>query len=234
MRNEEAGRPDGREPGGSPLVSHGPGGPREAAGSLRALLRHPRELLTVVGLTLGGTIAFYTFTTYPQKFLVNTAGFTKEQATQLSFWVLVLALLIQPLLGALSDRIGRKPLLLWFGIGATLGTVPLLTALSQARTMGAAFGLLAVAILIVSGYTSINAVVKAELFPTRVRALGVGLPHAVTVAIFGGTVEYVALLAKSHGHESAFYWYVTACAAFSLAVYGWMPDTKKTSRITEE
>ncbi len=215
----------------APAPSSPPAPPAPPPGTLRALLRHPRELLTVVGLTLGGTIAFYTFTTYPQKFLVNTAGFTKAQATQLSFAVLVLALLIQPALGALSDRIGRKPVLLFFGIGATLGTVPLLTALSHARTMGAAFGLLAVAILIVSGYTSINAVVKAELFPTGVRALGVGLPHALTVAIFGGTVEYVALWAKSRDHESAFYWYVTACAAFSLAVYAWMPDTKKTSRI---
>lgn len=198
---------------------------------LQALARHPREFLTVVGLTLGGTIAFYTFTTYPQKFLVNTAGFSKEQATQLSFWVLVVALIVQPLLGALSDRIGRKPVLLFFGIGATLGTVPLLTLLSHVGSVGAAFGLLVVAILIVSGYTSINAVVKAELFPTHVRALGVGLPHALTVAIFGGTVEYVALLAKQEGVESAFYWYVTVCAFLSLLVYVWMPDTKKTSRI---
>lgn len=210
--------------------------PPEHAGlsQLQALLRHPREVLTVVGLTLGGTIAFYTFTTYPQKFLVNTAGFSKEVATRLSFAVLVLALIIQPLLGALSDRIGRKPVLLFFGIGATLGTVPLLTLLSHTTSVGVAFGLLAVAILIVSGYTSINAVVKAELFPTHVRALGVGLPHALTVAIFGGTVEYVALLAKDQGHESIFYWYVTACAFLSLLVYVWMPDTKRTSRILQD
>jgi len=198
---------------------------------LQALLRHPRELLTVVGLTLGGTIAFYTFTTYPQKFLVNTAGFSKVEATQLSFWVLVIALMIQPLLGALSDRIGRKPVLLFFGIGATLCTVPLLTLLGRASSTGAAFAILLVAILIVSGYTSINAVVKAELFPAHVRALGVGLAHALTVAIFGGTVEYVALWAKKQGIESAFYWYVTACAFLSLLVYVWMPDTKRISRI---
>ena len=193
---------------------------------LRALSRHPRAVFTVIGLTLGGTIAFYTFTTYAQKFLVNTAGFSKQQATQLSLAGLVVALILQPLLGALSDRIGRRPVLLFFGIGATFGAVPLLTALSHATTMGGAFGLLVVALVIVSGYTSINAIVKAELFPTRVRALGVGLPHALTVAVFGGTAELLALWAKEAGVEPVYYWYVAGCAALSLIVYWWMPETK--------
>ncbi|KUG08148.1 MFS transporter [Solirubrum puertoriconensis] len=198
---------------------------------LRVLLRHPREVLTVVGLTLGGTIAFYTFTTYAQKFLVNTTGFSKAEATQISFWALAVALLLQPLMGAISDRVGRRPVLLFFGVGATLGTVPLFTLLSRASSPWAAFGLLVVAMVIMSGYTSINAVVKAELFPTHIRALGVGLPYALTVAIFGGSAEYGALLAKSQGVEAAYYWYVTACAALSLLVYWRMADTKHTSRI---
>ena len=193
---------------------------------LRALARHPRAVLTVMGLTLGGTIAFYTFTTYAQKFLVNTAGFSKPQATRVALAGLVFALVLQPVLGALSDRIGRRPVLLFFGVGATLGTVPLLTALSRVRAPWEAFGLLAVALLIVSGYTSINAIVKAELFPTRVRALGVGLPHALTVAVFGGSSELLALKLKEMGVEPVFYWYVAGCAALSLAVYWWMPETK--------
>ncbi|MCC3156735.1 MFS transporter [Hymenobacter sp. 15J16-1T3B] len=200
---------------------------------LRVLLRHPREVLTVVGLTLGGTIVFYTFTTYAQKFLVNTAGFSKEQAAQVSFWTLAVALVLQPLMGALSDRVGRRPLLLFFGVGATLGTVPLLTLLARASSTWAAFGLLVVAIVIMSGYTAINAVVKAELFPTHIRALGVGLPYALTVAVFGGSAEYAALQAKQWGVESAYYWYVTLCAAVSLLVYWRMADTKHTSRIDE-
>ncbi|OON67726.1 MFS transporter [Hymenobacter sp. CRA2] len=198
---------------------------------LRVLLRHPREVLTVVGLTLGGTIVFYTFTTYAQKFLVNTAGFSKEQAAQVSFWTLAVALVLQPLMGALSDRVGRRPVLLFFGVGATLCTVPLLTLLGRASSPGMAFGLLVVAIVIMSGYTSINAVVKAELFPTHIRALGVGLPYALTVAIFGGSAEYGALWAKSQGLEPAYYWYVTLCAAVSLVVYWRMADTRYASRI---
>lgn len=200
-------------------------------GKLRLLWQHPREVLTVVGLTLGGTLVFYTFTTYTQKFLVNTTGFSKDQATLISFGALAVALLMQPLMGALSDRVGRRPVLLFFGVGATLSTVPLLTLLARAPSPVVAFGLLLLAFFIMSGYTAINAVVKAELFPTEIRALGVGLPYALTVAVFGGSAEYVALQLKSWGMESSFYWYVTVCAACSLLVYWRMPDTQRTSRI---
>src|SRR5690348_17078555 len=173
-------------------------------GSLRVLLSYPRECLTVVGLTLGGTIAFYTFTTYMQKFMINTAGLPKEQVTWINFVALLIFVCIQPAFGALSDRIGRRPLLIAFGVGATLCTVPLLTAVSHVQSALPAFGLMMIGLFIVSGYTSINAVVKAELFPARIRALGVGLPYALTVAIFGGSTEYVALWFKNIGHENWF------------------------------
>ncbi|MBF9238918.1 MFS transporter [Hymenobacter sp. BT683] len=201
---------------------------------LRLLMQHPRAVLTVVGLTLGGTLAFYTFTTYAQKFLVNTSGFSKEMATLISFGVMAVALLFQPLLGAISDKIGRRPVLLLFGIGATLGTVPLLRLLAQTQDAWVAAGLLVAALFVVSGYTSISAVVKAELFPTEIRALGVGLPFALTVAIFGGTAEYVALFAKNQGVEEWFYWYVTVCAFLSLLVYWRMSETQTNSRMAPE
>ncbi len=201
---------------------------------LRELMGYPREIATVVGLTAGGTVAFYTFTTYAQKFLANTAGFSKAAATEISALTLLLFMLAQPLVGYISDRVGRRPVLMTFGVLGTLGTVPLLTALGAARTEGRAFVLLMTALLAVSGYTAINAVVKAELFPTSIRALGVALPYAVAVSVFGGTAEYLALWAKSIGHERWFYWYVTACIAASLAVYATMPETRTTSRIVED
>ena len=138
---------------------------------------------------------------------------------------LLLFMLVQPIVGWLSDRIGRRPVLMTFGVLGTLGTVPLLDALGAARTESGAFALLMTALLAVSGYTSINAVVKAELFPTSIRALGVALPYAIAVSVFGGTAEYLALWAKSIGHERWFYWYVTACVAASLVVYVTMPET---------
>ncbi|MGQ0529712.1 MAG: MFS transporter [Panacagrimonas sp.] len=201
---------------------------------LRALLRHPRELATVVGLTLGGTIAFYTYTTYMQKFLVNTSGFSKAAATSISAAALCVFLLLQPLAGALSDRIGRRPLLLAFGLCGALATVPLMHTLAKVQSPLAAFGLITLALVIVSGYTSINAVVKAELFPAEVRALGVGLPYALTVSIFGGTAEYVALWFKSVGMESGFYWYVVGCICVSLLTYWHMREPRTHSRIDQD
>ncbi|MNJ86327.1 Alpha-ketoglutarate permease [compost metagenome] len=203
-------------------------------GTIKALLQHPKAILTVVGLTLGGTLAFYTYTNYMQKFLVNTVGLTKDLSTLISFISLLIFVILQPLFGALSDRIGRKPLLIGFGILGTIFTVPLLTTLSQTQSAWTSFFLLMAGLIIVSGYTSINAIVKAELFPAEVRALGVGLPYALTVAIFGGTAEYIALWFKNTGHESYFYWYITGCIAVSLLVYVFMRDTKKTSRINED
>jgi len=200
---------------------------------LRALLRHPREIMIVVGLTLGGTVAFYTYTTYMQKFLVNTVGMSKSDSTLVSAAALFLFMCLQPVVGALSDRIGRRPLLIGFGVLGTVCTVPILSTLAQTTDAVAAFGLIVAALVIVSGYTSINAVVKAELFPTEVRALGVGLPYALTVSIFGGTAEYIALWFKDIGHESWFYWYVTGCILCSLLVYAFMRDTKSASKIDD-
>jgi len=197
--------------------------------SIRALMRYPREVLVVVGLTMGGTTAFYTYTTYMQKFLKLSVGLTDTQTTMVTAGSLLFALVLQPTYGAISDRIGRKPLLIWFGVTGTIFTIPLLYALQATKSAFIAFLLIAGAWLIVAGYTSINAVVKAELFPTRVRATGVGVPYAVTVSIFGGTAESIALWFKSIGHEQWFYYYLTSVIAISLLVYVSMRDTKHDS-----
>lgn len=199
--------------------------------TMRTLLRHPKELLTVVGLTMGGTLAFYTYTTYMQKYLVNTVGFSKADSTAISAATLFLFMCLQPVIGALSDKVGRRPILIAFGVLGTLCTVPILTTLHTIETWWGAFFLIMAALIIVSGYTSINAVVKAELFPTEIRALGVGLPYALTVSVFGGTAELIALWFKQIGMETGYYWYVTACIACSLLVYVFMKDTQKHSRI---
>jgi MHS family alpha-ketoglutarate permease-like MFS transporter len=202
--------------------------------SLGALRRYPREVLLVVGLTMGGTTAFYTYTTYMQKFLKLSVGLTDSQTTLVTGGSLVFALLLQPIYGALSDRIGRKPLLVWFGVMGTIATIPLLRALQGTKSGVIAFLLIAAAWLIVAGYTSINAVVKAELFPTSVRATGVGLPYAITVSIFGGTAESLALWFKSIGHEAWFSYYLTGLIAISLVVYLTMRDTKHHSAMSSD
>src|SRR3989475_4102824 len=197
--------------------------------SIKALMKYPREVLLVVGLTMGGTTAFYTYTTYMQKFLKLLVGINDNQTTLVTAASLIFALCLQPIYGTLSDRIGRKALLIWFGVMGTLFTIPLLDSLQATKSVLVAFLLIAAAWLIVAGYTSINAVVKAELFPTKVRATGVGLPYAVTVSIFGGTAESIALWFKSVGHERWFYYYLTGLIAISLIIYVTMRDTKRHS-----
>nr|WP_205678447.1 MFS transporter [Arthrobacter silviterrae] len=204
------------------------------AGTIRILLQHPKAVMTVVGLTLGGTVAFYTYTTYMQKFMVNTVGINKETVSWINFFALLAFVVLQPVAGALSDRIGRRPLLLGFGILGTLLTVPLFMLMQGMKNPVGAFLLMMVGLVIVSGYTSINAIVKAELFPTEIRALGVGLPYALTVAIFGGTAEFIALGLKSIGLETVFYYYVAACIAVSLISYWRMGESSKTSHIESE
>lgn len=200
---------------------------------LKQLLKTPKPLLIVLALTAGGSLAFYTFTTYMQKYLVLSAGWTKVDATRVSALTLIGYMLLQPAFGALSDRIGRKPMLVAFGLLGTLLTVPAMTAIGQTTDHLTGFILIMAALTVLSTYTSISGLVKAEMFPANVRALGVGLPYGVAVALFGGSAEYVALAFKSAGIESGFFWYVSIMCAVALVAALVLPDTKQHSLIGE-
>lgn len=188
------------------------------AGSLKGLWRNRKAFIMVLGFTAAGSLCFYTFTTYMQKYLVNTAGMHANVASGIMTAALCIFMLVQPLFGALSDKIGRRTSMLCFGVLATLFTVPILSALQNVTSPFMAFGLVMCALLIVSFYTSISGILKAEMFPAQVRALGVGLSYAVANALFGGSAEYVALSLKSVGMETTFFWYVTAMAVVAFFV----------------
>lgn len=213
-------------------VAKAEGAPR--SGFVELVTRHPRETLTVMLLTAGGTIAFYAYSIYMQKFLVNTSGLSRETASQINAVTLFLFMLLQPVAGALSDRIGRKPLMVGFGVLGMFLTYPIFATLAETRNPLVAGLLVMAGLVIVTGYTSINAVVKAELFPAHIRALGVALPYALANTLFGGTAELVALWFKQAGHEEAFYVYVTVMIAISLTVYVRMRDTARHSMIRED
>ncbi|MDR2856464.1 MAG: MFS transporter [Novosphingobium sp.] len=207
-------------------TSPGAAASREA-GTLIALLRHPRALWTVIALTAGGSLGFYTFTTYMQKFLVNTAGMTARTATGVMTLALLCFMLVQPLFGLLSDRIGRRTMLILWGLAGTVLTVPLLGAIGATPDPATSFLLIMAALLIQSFYTSISGLFKAELFPIEVRALGVGFSYAVANAVFGGSAEYVALAFKAAGRESGFYWYAAGMSALALSTALAMRDTRR-------
>ncbi|KVL60588.1 alpha-ketoglutarate permease [Burkholderia cepacia] len=197
---------------------------RADAGTLTGLFAHGRAVMTVLGFTAGGSLIFYTFTTYMQKYLVNTAGMHAKTASTIMTAALVVFMVMQPAFGALSDRIGRRKSMMLFGAGATLGTVPVLAALKTVHDPVLAFALILAALAVVSLYTSVSGLVKAEMFPAEVRALGVGLPYAIANAVFGGSAEYAALSAKASGFESAFFWYVTALSAVAALASFLMRD----------
>jgi MHS family alpha-ketoglutarate permease-like MFS transporter len=203
--------------------------------TIGALLKdHPRETLLVLALTAGGTAAFYAYTIYLQKFLANTSGFDRATASRIMTIALTVMLVIQPIAGRISDFVGRRPMMIFFGIGATLFTYPIFVALERTHDPVTAFALVMATLVIVTGYTSINAIIKAEMFPADIRALGVALPYAIANALFGGTAEYVALYLKDAGHERWFYIYISVLAACSLVAYVRMRETKTNSRIEED
>ncbi|VWB22080.1 alpha-ketoglutarate transporter [Burkholderia lata] len=207
---------------------------KKNAGTIRGVWQHKGAFFTVVGFTAGGSLIFYTFTTYMQKYLVNTAGMHAKTASNVMTVALLVYMLMQPVFGALSDKIGRRTSMILFGSFAVIGTVPLMHALKDVTSPVAAFVLITVALAIVSFYTSISGLIKAEMFPPEVRAMGVGLSYAVANAIFGGSAEYVALWFKSIGSEETFYWYVTVLCAISLLVSWRMRDPSKEGYLRHE
>lgn len=193
--------------------------------------RYWRETAIVMVLTAGGGMAFYTYATYMQKMLVNTAGFDKVVAARTMMFVLATFMCFPPLVGWISDHIGRKvTLVISNGAGALLA-VPVLTALSQASSPLQAYLLCVLPLFALAGYNALSGIIKAELYPAPVRALGVSLPYAISLAIFGGNAEAAALYFKSTGRESAYYWLVAAVLAVAFLVSLFMRDTQKTSRI---
>ncbi len=209
----------------------------ERARTMMLFLRYPKQTLTIFGFTAGGSLAFYAFTTYMPKFLTakdHPASFSDSMATAITAGGLVVYLFALPLFGWLSDHLGRKATL-WIAFGGgALATYPVMTTLAGTDNAWLAFALVSLMIFLMSGYNAVSAVVKAELFPANIRALGVALPYGLSAAIFGGTAEAMALWFKSIGAESGFYIYVAAAMAIAFLIVFLLPDTRKHSLILED
>lgn len=195
---------------------------------------HPKAALAVIFLTAGGTLSFYAYTTYMQKFLVNTSGFTKEVATMISAASIFVLMCLQPIVGHISDKIGRKPVMIFFGVGGVLFTYAIFSMISQTTNPYWAFTLIVFGMIFISGYTATGAVIKSEMFPAHIRALGVALPYAIANTIFGGTSELMALQFKSMGHENYYFIYVTVMVGICLIYFIKMKDQKRNSQILED
>lgn len=210
------------------------GADRARSSMINLWRNHPREFLIVAAISGGGSAAFYAYTTYMQKFLVNTSGFSRPTATMIMTIALVIFMLIQPWWGMAADRWGRKPMLYVFGFGGMLVSVPIYSAISVVTAPLTALALVLVPLIILGSYTSISGLIKAELFPAHIRTLGVALPYAVGNTLFGGTAEYVALWFKQAGMESGFYWYLSAVIGMAAIGFLMLPETKTKSLILED
>ena len=206
-------------------------GREQLSGTLRGLLQHPRAVVVVFGLTAGTSLLFYTFTTYMQKYLVNTAGLSAQVSSRVMTAALFVFMILQPLFGLLADRVGRRRQMIVFSLFFVLATTPLLQALGRVRDGWTAFLLVITALTGMTLYTAISGVLKAELFPAGVRAIGVSFPYAIANALFGGTAEYLALWLKSQGHEGLFSWYVTAVCLGVLACSVALPRHESASHL---
>lgn len=205
------------------------------AGSLRELLTHYwRPLLLCFMITLGGTVAFYTYSVNAPAIVKAAYGSQALAATWINLAGLIFLMLLQPIGGLISDRVGRRPLLLWFGIGGLFYTYVLITYLPETRSPWASFLLVAVGYVILTGYTSINALVKSELFPAHIRALGVGVGYALANSMFGGTAPLVYQALKARDQVPLFIAYVTVCIAVSLAVYVFVLKNKAETHLDRE
>jgi MHS family alpha-ketoglutarate permease-like MFS transporter len=210
-------------------------GEDRGSGSLRNLLvNHWRALLICFGVTIGGTIAFYTYSVNAPAIVKTSFADRGMTATWINLIGLTFLMVIQPVGGWISDRFGRKPVLVFFGVGALFYTYILITFLPKTTSAAGALTLVCVGYVILTGYTSINAIVKAELFPSNVRALGVGLGYALANSAFGGTAPLIYQAAKGAGHVPWFIAYVTAVIAVSLFVYVFVLRNRSQTELDRE
>ena len=201
--------------------------PATRLGMTAIVKEYPKQFAAAFALTVGGSVAFYAYTTYLQKYLVNSAGFDRDDVSVVGFAALTVFLVLQPVAGWLADRFGRRSVMAAFAAGTMVATVPIFTLAGRTSSLLVAFGLMVLGLVFLAGFSGAAAAINAELFPTKVRALGMGVAHSLATAIFGGTTESIALALKDAGRESLFPWYVVGAAAVTLVTMALLPRVSK-------
>jgi MHS family alpha-ketoglutarate permease-like MFS transporter len=192
---------------------------------LRTMItEHPAAALRVVGITIAGTLTYYIWVNYLPTYANLTTGIPLNKALLSQTLCLAIFVTLLPLVGRLSDRIGRKPTLAGFAVGFIVLSWPLLHFLDASFTR--LFLVQLAGMLLILGYSANCAVIMAEQFPPEIRATGIALPYALAVAAFGGTAPYVTTWMHDHHYGGWLWLYVSAASLVSLVVYLTMPETK--------
>jgi MHS family alpha-ketoglutarate permease-like MFS transporter len=204
------------------------GGPSRPVRTLFA--EHKLSLLRVVGITVPGTIIYYLWITAMPGYASVTTGLDLDQALLANSLSVVAFMVLLPLGGLLSDRFGRRPTFLVFLVGFAAFAWPAYRLLD-----GGGFWTLLlvelVGVVLLVGNSANVAALYAELFPTRVRTTGTGLPYAATVAVFGGTAPYFTTWLADIGHQGEIWIYVVAAAVVGMVTITTMPDSAKMERL---
>lgn len=169
-----------------------------------------------------------------QKYLITTSGFDKHTATTIMTIALFIFMLFQPAFGALADKIGTKASLFMWSLLSIIFTIPGLKIIGNTNNMWIALSIIIGMLCILSFYTSISGIIKADMFPSSVRAIGVGLSYAIANALFGGSAESVALGLKDIGYESVFYFYITGMMIIAFIAIILMPDPRKNGYLQKD
>lgn len=207
------------------IESAGRSGDVERVKLFSFLKHHPKSVFFVFGMTASSAIVFYIWTGFLPTYANIAVGFDVKQGLTASLISLTWFLLLQPIMGMLSDRFGRKPFLITFGVFFTVATVPLLGSLNDSFLSFLIVQM--VGLTFIAAATSIVQAVFSELFPRKLRSAGIGFPYAVSVALFGGTAPYVATWMGSQGNIGAFAWYTAGISLVSLIIICFVPETFK-------
>lgn len=198
---------------------------RTRANPVKAMfVEHPAAALRVAGITVAGTLTYYIWVNYLPTYANLTTGIPLKTALLSQTLCLVVFVIALPLMGVVSDRVGRKPTMAAFAGGFTVLAWPLLHLLGNSFL--SLFLVQLIGMLLILGYSANCAVIMAEQFPPEVRATGIALPYALAVALFGGTAPYLTTWLHESGHSDLLWVYVSAASLISLVVYLTMPETK--------
>lgn len=186
-------------------------------------VHYPKAVLRLVGVTVLGAFSFYLFVSFMPVNAIHHAGATPSIAFAASTVAIALFMVAQPIFGALSDRIGRRPQLILFALGYLLFLYPVVMSIGPgfvSMLLVESFGLLLYGL-----YTAIAPAVMVELFPTEVRGVGIGANYNLVVAVLGGTTPFLMTSAEAHHHAGWFLAYVCVGALIGLITFWTMPET---------
>ena len=204
------------------------------AGSITVLFRDYKKIFFLVsGYTAAGSLTFYTFTTYMRSYLYTTTGFNKEATQSIVVAALFVYMICLPFFGWLGDKIGTRACLRWWSGISIFIVIPMLKIIGTTHSYFTAFICIVILLLVSALYYAVSNIVKAEMYPTNIRALGVSLSHAVANAIFGGSASMFALYLKDIGIGYVFGYYVTFMLIIAAFSAWYMPDARTYSDLYE-